>query len=336
MKHVSILVPNGHYSLVNIEGTYQIFSWVNNFLQATNRQPLFNLHLVGASRSMTQTNGLFTINPNLLINEVSQTDLIIIPAIHGDVQHNLRMNAQLVPWIVNHYHRGAEVVSLCIGSFFLAATGLLNGRPCSTHWQFAQEFKRQFPEVILKDHKIVTEADGIYTSGGAYSFTNLLMYLIEKYGDRELAVMASKAFMIDIERSSQSPFTVFMGQKAHQDEVVLEAQEFIEQNFSDKITVEKLSQQVRVGRRTLERRFKRATSNTIAEYMQRVKMEAAKKELESGVKTVSEVMYDVGYVDVKAFRDVFKKVAGLSPVEYRNKYSSKILKMKKEKEKLAV
>lgn len=182
----------------------------------------------------------------------------------------------------------------------------------------------------------MTEADGIYTSGGAYSFTNLLMYLIEKYTDRELAVMASKAFMIDIERYSQSPFMMFMGQKAHQDEVVLKAQEFIEQNFSDKITIDKLSQQVNVGRRTLERRFKRATSNTIAEYMQRVKMEAAKKELEAGVKTVSEVMYDVGYVDVKAFRDVFKKVAGISPIEYRNKYSSKSEKVKHVKERLAV
>jgi transcriptional regulator GlxA family with amidase domain len=182
----------------------------------------------------------------------------------------------------------------------------------------------------------MTEADGIYTSGGAYSFTNLLMYLIEKFAGRELAVMASKAFMIDIERSSQSPFMMFMGQKSHQDEVVLKAQEFIEHNFSDKITIEELSQQVSVGRRTLERRFKRATSNTIAEYMQRVKMEAAKKELESGVKTVSEVMYDVGYVDVKAFRDVFKKVAGISPVDYRNKYSSKNSKVRKIKEKLVV
>ncbi|WP_339734727.1 helix-turn-helix domain-containing protein [uncultured Sunxiuqinia sp.] len=336
MKHVSILIPNGHYSLVNIEGTHQIFSWVNEFLQSTNREPLFNLHLVGVSRSMTQTNGLFTINPDLLIDEVTKTDLIIIPAIHGDLRQNLRMNAFLAPWIVNHYHRGAEVVSLCIGSFFLAATGLLNGKPCSTHWQFAHEFRKQFPKVILKDHKIVTEADGIYTSGGAYSFTNLLMYLIEKYTDRELAVMASKAFMIDIERYSQSPFMMFMGQKAHQDEVVLKAQEFIEQNFSDKITIDKLSQQVNVGRRTLERRFKRATSNTIAEYMQRVKMEAAKKELEAGVKTVSEVMYDVGYVDVKAFRDVFKKVAGISPIEYRNKYSSKSEKVKHVKERLAV
>ncbi len=333
MKHVSILIPNGHYSLVNIEGTHHIFSWVNEFLQSTNREPLFNLHLVGVSRSMTQTNGLFTINPDLLIDEVIKTDLIIIPAIHGDVQQNLRMNARLVPWILSHYHKGAEVVSLCIGSFFLAATGLLNGKPCSTHWQFANEFRKQFPEVILKDHKIMTEADGIYTSGGAYSFTNLLMYLIEKFAGRELAVMASKAFMIDIERSSQSPFIVFMGQKAHQDEVVLKAQEFIEQNFSDKITIEELALQLSVGRRTLERRFKRATSNTIAEYVQRVKMEAAKKELESGAKTVSEVMYDVGYVDVKAFRDVFKKVAGISPVDYRNKYS---LKSVKEKEKLVV
>ena len=125
--------------------------------------------------------------------------------------------------------------------------------------------------------------------------------------------------MIDIDRHSQSPFIMFQGQKTHEDESVKKAQEFIEKNFEEKITVDQLANMLAVGRRSLERRFKSATRNTITEYLQRVKVEAAKKNLESGRKNINEVMYDVGYSDVKAFRTIFRKITGLSPLEYRKK-----------------
>jgi transcriptional regulator GlxA family with amidase domain len=323
MKHVSILIPKGHFSMVNVEGTFQILNWVNECVARLDRKPIFDIHLVGVSKSITQSIGLFTINPDTLMDDVGKTDLIILPAIHGDLQKNLENNAELVPWIIKQYKEGAEVAGLCIGTFFLAATGLLNGKHCATHWAFANEFRAMFPEAKLMDEKIMTEEDGIYTSGGAYSFTNLLIYLIEKYAGREVAILAAKAFMIDIDRNSQSPFIMFAGQKTHGDKAVLRAQDYIEQNFTDKITVDKLCGSFGVGRRTFERRFKKATANTVVEYIQRVKIEAAKKELESGRKTVSEVMFDVGYTDTKAFRDVFKKFAGISPVDYRNKYSAR-------------
>ncbi len=321
MKHISILVPEGHFSLVNIEGSFQIFNWTNEYLESIGQKPLFDVHLVGKTRESIQTNGLFTINPELLISDVERTDLVIIPAIHGDLQINLKQNAEFLPWLVEKYEQGAEIVSLCIGSFFLASTGLLNGKQCSTHWQFASQFRELFPEAILKDDKILTECEGIYTSGGAYSFTNLMIYLIEKYAGREVAIVAAKSFMIDIDRYSQSPFIMFTGQKAHEDNEILSAQDYIEKHFHDKLTIEDICDQVGVGRRTFERRFKKATANTVSEYIQRVKVEAAKKELESGRKTVFEVMFDVGYSDVKAFREVFKKITGLTPVSYKNKYS---------------
>ncbi len=321
MKHVSILIPEGHFSLVNIEGTHQIFSWVNQYLQEQGRAPFFQLHLVGLSKATTQTSGLFTINPEYLIDDVEKTDLIIIPAIHGDMNENIVRNRDFLPWITHHYKQGAEIVSLCIGSFFLASTGLLNGRQCATHWQFTNEFRKAFPEAILVNDKILTEADGIYTSGGAYSFTNLLMYLIEKYLGRDIAIMAAKSFMIDIDRNSQSPFMLFTGQKEHSDTEVLKAQEYIEKHFNEKITVDRLCESVNLGRRSFERRFKKATCNTVVEYLQRVKIEAAKKQLESARKTVNEVMYEVGYTDTHAFRNVFKKYTGLTPIDYRNKYN---------------
>ena len=183
------------------------------------------------------------------------------------------------------------------------------------------EFRRMFPEVNLVSEKIITDENGIYSSGGANSFWNLLIYLLEKYTNRELAIQAAKYFEIEIDRESQSSFIMFKGQRDHQDESVKQAQEFIENNFEEKITVHELSSRFAVGKRTLERRFKKATCNTVSEYIQRVKIEAAKKSFETSRKNINEIMYAVGYSDTKAFRTIFKKTTGLSPVEYRNKYN---------------
>jgi transcriptional regulator GlxA family with amidase domain len=215
------------------------------------------------------------------------------------------------------------VASLCVGSFLLAATGLLDGKSCSTHWMFADQFRSMFPQVNLVDGRIVTEQDGLYSSGGATSYWNLLLHLVEKYAGREMAIMASKVYALEIDRKSQSPFAIFNGQKKHEDEPIKNAQEYIEGNIGDKITVEELAIKFAIGRRHFERRFKQATNNTPLEYIQRVKIEAAKKKLEISNLNVNEVMYEVGYIDNKAFRTTFKKHTGLSPVAYRNKYNKR-------------
>lgn len=320
MKHLSILIPFGHTSMVNIEGSHQVFSYLNHFLENAGREPMFNVELVGLSPTATQSNGLFTVNAQRVIHEVDKTDLIIIPAIHGDQDEAFKANREFVPWIVQQHRGGAEIASLCVGAFFLANTGLLEGKQCATHWIHAANFRKKFPGVHLVDDKILTDDGGIYTSGGAYSYLNLLLYIIEKYAGRDMAILISKAFMIDIDKASQSPFIIFQGQREHEDAPVKKAQEIIEQNFQEKLSIDALASQLAISRRSLERRFKKATSNTISEYIQRVKIEAAKKELETGMKNINEVMYDVGYNDIKSFRGTFKKITGISPVKYRNKF----------------
>ena len=322
MKHISILVPEGHTSLTNIEGAHQILSEVNSFLSSMGKPPLFTVQLIGISEETKQRNGLFTVKPDRLIQDIKKTNLIIIPALHGDPIKALERNREFIPWIIQQRKQGAEIASFCVGAFFLAATGLLTGKQCATHWKLANEFRAMFPDVNLVDDKIMTEEDGIYTSGGAYSYLNLLVYLIEKYAGRDMAILTAKAFMIDIDRTSQSPFIIFQGQKGHEDEPIRKAQAFIESNFQDKITVDQLADMLALGRRSLERRFKKATCNTVTEYIQRVKIEAAKKELETSRKNINEVMYDVGYSDTKAFRIIFKKTTGMTPINYRNKYNN--------------
>lgn len=320
MKHISILVPKGAI-LGSLEGSRQLFTQVNEFFKAKGESPLFIVHLVGLSKETPLSGGLFTANADVLLEEVKKTDLIIIPAIDGEIRDALERNHDFIPWIIRQYKNGAEVASLCLGAFLLASTGLLTGRKCATHWMAANEFRKMFPEVNLVTEKIITDEQGIYSSGGAFSYLNLILYLIEKYAGRDIAILSAKVFAIEIERDSQLSFTIFQGQKEHADEPIKKAQEFIEKNYREKINIERLTSMLALSRRNFERRFKKATSNTVVEYIQRVKIEAAKKSLETSRKNVNELMYDVGYSDTKAFRTVFKKITGKSPIDYRKKYN---------------
>ena len=321
MKHISILIPRGEAALSCIEGPFVLFNKVNEFLVNMGKAPLFKVQLVGLDKEATIYDRLFSVNPEIEIKDIQKTDLIIIPAVNGEMNKVIESNKDFFPWINHQYKNGAEVASLCVGAFLLASTGLLNGKKCSTHWMASNAFRQMFPEVELVSEKIITDEQGIYSSGGATSFWNLLLYMIEKYIDREMAILAAKYYEIEIDRNSQSSFIMFQGQKEHEDEPVKKAQEFIENNFQDRLSVEQLADMFAIGRRSLERRFKKATSNTVVEYIQRVKIEAAKKSFETSRKNINEVMNDVGYTDTKAFRNIFKKTTGLSPVEYRNKYN---------------
>lgn len=301
------------------------FIEVNNILKEYNKPPVFKVQLVGLDKQVSLNNGLFTVVPDALIKDIKKTDLVIVPAMDGDIQIAVAENQPFIPWIIDQYKNGAEVASLCVGAFLLAATGLLKGKQCSTHWRAANIFSTLFPEVNLVVDKIITDDRGIYSSGGSFSSANLVLYLIEKYAGRDVSIRCAKLFEVDIERSSQSPFMIFSGQKDHKDKVILSAQNFIENNFNSRMLVNDLAEKFNLGRRTFERRFKKATSNSIVEYIQRVKIEAAKMNLEKGRKTVNEVMYDVGYSDTKAFREVFKKITGMSPLDYKNKYNMSTL-----------
>jgi transcriptional regulator GlxA family with amidase domain len=324
MKHVSILVPQAAV-LASIDDPRIMFTGVNNFLQSMQLQPLFDVQLVGLTSEVKLHDARFTVHTDALLPTVAKTDLIIIPALTGDMEASVSLNRDFIPWIIHQYQNGAELVSLCSGAFFLASTGLLTGKECSTHWVHTNNFRTLFPDVRLVDGKIITEQDGIYTSGGATSYWNLLLYLVEKHVNRDMAILAAKFFAIDLDRSSQLSYAMFAGQKSHDDLPIRKAQEYIEQNYQQRITIDHLATTFAIGRRNFERRFKKATSNTVVEYIQRVKIEAAKKSLESTVHNVNEVIYNAGYSDPKAFRSAFKRITGLSPLQYRSKFTKTVI-----------
>lgn len=324
MKHLTILVPDiqtANSTIACIVGAYQIFSGANEYWVKKGKQPLFKIETAGIAEESAFINGLLTIKPQVNIAALKKTDLILIPSLNPEFKKAMPGNILLIDWLRDQYQNGAEVASMCTGAFILASSGLLDKKSCSIHWNAADNFRSLFPDVHLKTEKLITDEYGIYTNGGGYSFLNLLLYLVEKYYDRETAIYCSKIFQVELDRQTQSTFTIFTGQKSHGDEVVIKAQQYIEDNFYEKISIEDLSKRFALGRRNFDRRFIKATGNTPIEYLQRVKIESAKKALETTRKTVNEVMYEVGYSDLKAFREVFRKITGLSPLDYKNKYN---------------
>jgi transcriptional regulator GlxA family with amidase domain len=323
MKHISILALQDA-TMSCIDSSYQILTRINDFMKYQGKPAFYDVEIVGVEPVATLNGGLYSIHANKTISEVSETDVIIIPLLCGDFSKALERNDGFTLWMKEQYDKGAEIVCLCVGSFYLAGTGLLNGRKCAVHWAARNEFASLYPQVTIIDDTIITDENGIYTCGGGFSYLNLLLYIIEKHLGREISILASKMFEIDIERKSQNPFMIFLGQKQHGDEEVLHAQQYIENNAVEIFTVDELCAQFNTSRRTFERRFKKCTGNSVMGYIQRVKVEFAKKQLETGNKTINEIIYEVGYNDIDAFRKVFKKYTDLSPTDYRKRYNAMV------------
>ncbi|PJJ84502.1 GlxA family transcriptional regulator [Mucilaginibacter auburnensis] len=324
MKHITILAPSCATTLGTvacIAGAYEILTRANTYCKQSQGRQLFNIEIAGTTPRTALANGLFTVKTHSFVTDLSKTNLIIIPSLPSSFDRSAPENVALLQWIEKQYKNGAEIASMCSAAFMLASTGLLDGRNCSTHWNFANKFRTQFPNVNLQTDELITDEHGIYTNGGAYSFLNLVLYIVEKYFDRHTAIYCSKIFQIEIDRHRQSGFIIFEGQKQHSDEMVREAQAYIESQLSEKISVETLSAKFAIGRRNFDRRFIKATGNTPIEYAQRVKVESAKKAFETTRKSINEVMYEVGYSDLKAFREVFRRFTGVSPLVYRSKYN---------------
>lgn len=255
------------------------------------------------------------------MEEVIQADLIIITGFNGENKTILKKNPAIVNWLREMKNAGTEVASLCVGSFFLADAGLLNGKIATSHWAATDEMQLHYPLVKVRSDRVITDQDGIYTSGGAFSSIKLVLYLIEKFCGREVALWISKRFSIDMDHVSQAHFTVFTGQHQHNDEEILRSQTYIEQNYATNITIDEVAAVSNTGKRNFIRRFKAATNNTPIEYIQRVRIEAAKKALEDKDWQLDKVMDVTGYEDMKTFRMIFKRMTGLSPSDYRKKYS---------------
>ena len=178
MKHISILVPSGNVIIDTIIASYNMLKMANSYYKRINglNEDYFKIDLVGLSSAPVQYQGLFQVTPTKTIHEIKHTDLIIVTAISGNLEKGIERNAEFVPWIKKHrIEHDAEIASLCKGAFLLAETGLINSKSCATHWTAHEQFKQRYPQVNLIPEKIISEDNGIYSSGGAYSFLNFIL-----------------------------------------------------------------------------------------------------------------------------------------------------------------
>ncbi|NBL65592.1 helix-turn-helix domain-containing protein [Flavobacterium sp. NST-5] len=314
MNQVMFLVPEGLKNWSSITAISEIIIWADDHWKNNGNRSQINLQI---ARRANLFRAEFL--PQIHIDRIEKADLIIIPSLSQQYDEVLHNQPHLIEWLKKQYSKGAEIASVCTGAFILAATGLVNGKECATHWDAADQLRIKFPKVKVS-MDVLTKANGIYTNAGGYSFLNLALFLVEKFFDRKTAILCSKMFQIDIGRRSQSSFAIFNTQKQHGDAIVLKAQNFLEENVRDKITFEELSKNLAMSRRNFDRRFVKATGNTPLEYVQKLRIELAKVDLEETDKSPLQVMLDCGYTDEKSFRELFKRFVGVSPVDYRAQY----------------
>lgn len=319
MKRISLLVYED-VVLSSVSGVIDLLNATNGYLQSIGREPAFQLELVSEHKAQVQLHAPVALLSTRTLEEATDTDLILIPAFNGPAAEVLRKNAAALDWLRTQRAKGTELASLCFGAYFLCEAGLLQGRSAACHWLAYEDISSRYPDTQILQDVVLTDTGGLYTSGGALLSWNLVLYLVEKFCGREISIGVSRMFNIDLDRHSQRHFVVFHAQHSHEDEPVKEAQLFMEENFTREISMEGLASRAAMSKRNFIRRFKAATHNTPQEYLQRVRIEAAKKALERNEDDVNGAMYLSGYNDPKTFRKVFKNITGLTPQDYRKKY----------------
>jgi transcriptional regulator GlxA family with amidase domain len=283
--------------------------------------PRIEVSLVSASdrREVVGIGGLRVVC-DAVLSRAPRSDLVLVPALDPDVLAHLELNRAVVPWLRRAALAGADVASACTGAFALAEAGLLDGKAATTHWAFQDLFRNRYPRVRLEPEAIVVDQGRVITAGGATSFLSLALYLVERILGPEVARAASKMFLVDVNKSPQSAYAMFATQKTHGDEAILRAQDLLERDLADCPSVPELAHRVAMSPRNFVRRFQQATGNSPRDYIQRLRVEEAKRELEDGRGSLTSIAGAVGYRDQVAFRRLFQRWTHLTPSEYRARY----------------
>lgn len=323
MKKVTIFAPYNTMA-TTLFGPMDILNQAGrlwNRIRRTPATPFFEVIIASADGRPVRSVNNIMIQPHCSIREVAETDLLIISSatyidkIIGDTP-------DLVPWIRRHYDRGAHIASICTGVFLLAETGLLDGRSATLHWGFTEFFRQRYPRVDLDPDRMFLDHGRLYCSAGVSAGMDLALYLVEKFCGRSAAMASAKTMVLDPGRERQTPYEQFAPPRIHGDTVIIRAQEWIEAHVTESIDYNALAGRFRMSRRSLERRFKKAIGLTPLAYLQKLRVARAKRLLEGGTHTFSEITYAVGYEDIPFFRKLFIRLTGMRPREYQQRFAS--------------
>ena len=323
MANITFIVDTG-CMFSGISGLIDCFNIANQW-HATNTgewlEPLFTTRVLSRDGKAVKVGGGFQVMPDGGFHNFEKTDVVIVPPYLPNADLLPSNASPLLDWIVDRYEQGAMIASVCTGSFALAETGLLDGKLATTHWFFTKLFKRRYPKVLLEPDRVLTREKGLICSGSISAFYYLGLHLIESFGSPHLAAQCSKAFLVDPSKASQASYAVFNAHKGHGDKEIMRAQELIESNFGDAMKMEDLARQIGISPRHFIRRFKKATDETPLRYLQQIRIGRAKEYLEATSETVNEITQVIGYENSGSFRKLFKEATGLSPSEYRSRFT---------------
>jgi transcriptional regulator GlxA family with amidase domain len=254
------------------------------------------------------------------IQNIRKTDLIFIPTTGLNVDDVVERNAPVVPWLKRWHKRGVAIASVCSGVGLVAATGILDGKRATTHWALADRFREKYPKVKWMPELMVTEDRDLYCGGGVHAALDLTLYLVEKFCGHDIAMESAKALLIEMPRAWQAGFGVVPLKTEHNDEAISNAQDWLHQNFHRPFPLEAPADRAGMSLRNFVRRFKQATGDSPLAYLQKLRIAAAKRLLESNHRTMQEISDAVGYQDVAFFRSLFQRHTGVSPSAYRERF----------------
>jgi len=283
-------------------------------------EPKFKVQIATWNKAPIQTLNGLTIMPHCALQEVTNSDVYLIPTIAGDIEKTLQANPEIIEMLKQLDHSKCVIGSNSTGSFFLAEAGLLNNKAATTHWGFESLFRQKYPDVNLKPDQLITHDKNILCDGGGLAWFDLALYLVELFCDHETAIGTAKAFVIDTGRTGNLTYSPLISKKYHHDTAVRSIQDWMEDNYHTEITIGQISQQFGLSNRTMIRRFKHAAGVTPLSYLQEVRLSAASKYLIQSNKTIDEITHTVGYTDISSFTKLFKRKIGLSPSGYRARY----------------
>lgn len=320
MKNLGLIVPYD-YKLLSIAAILDVFESVNKIYIDKRREAPFKITVFQTPAQIKESGAMFHGYRVETLNSDLKTDIALIPSFTTeDMQATLVKNHEYISWLQQQYNHGAEIASFCTGAFLFGATGLLNGKIATTHMDACNKFASIFPEVDLRPDHVITMDGRFYTSGGSTSTFHLLLRLVQKHCGNEMTIRIAKIFAVDMDRYQQSYFGTFEPSHNHKDELVKKVQQNIETKYKEIESIEEIVKNIPSSRRNFVRRFKLVTGVPPIEYLQFVRIESAKKQLEQTNRNINEIVESSGYTDPKSFRKVFNKIVGMTPMEYREKF----------------
>jgi transcriptional regulator GlxA family with amidase domain len=304
----------------SVTGVLDVFAAANRVGRDMGRDPGFAAEIVAMRPGAVASFHDLSVEPQRVVDPDADYDLVVVAAVYGNLE-GLLAEREAAAWLAAQHRRGACVCGVCAGVFLLAEAGLLDGREATTHWALAERFRGLYPRVRLTPELLLVDLGDVVTGGGVTAYLDLCMHLTARFGSPELAALCAKIFLVDAGRRSQAPYAAYAAPRGHGDEAILRAQDWLEENLSRPVSLDDTAKAARLGTRTLLRRFRKATGDTPRDYATRLRIETAKRLLETTARTVEELSESTGYADPGAFRRAFKARTGLTPGEYRNRFS---------------